>query len=158
NVIRKFISPLSIIAIGVLCSCSGAKLRNLVQAADIAPPAPSNFTATVDSYQQIHLSWSSGGSTTATFAVKKASGSTAPTDCNSADYTGMSAATVDQVVTGLSAHTTYSFRLCAYDSQGTVDDHGGVTVSSITEVEPFGTSGLFKISQIAGNGGGTPFD
>jgi alpha-tubulin suppressor-like RCC1 family protein len=94
------------------------------------PPDPTTPVATVDSVSQITLSWTSGGGTTATYRVKYQSGATAPGDCTTPNFTGITG--ISKVVTGLIANTQYSFRICAANGNPTPDVSPGVTVSGTT--------------------------
>jgi hypothetical protein len=98
-----------------------------------APPDPTGPSATAASSSQINLSWTSGGGTTADYRISYASGGTAPADC--ATDTTISASSISGTshsVTGLSASTQYSFRICAINSNATPEVSNGVTATATT--------------------------
>jgi kumamolisin len=81
-------------------------------------PAPTSltFTATKSS---LTASWASGGGSTAGFDVAFASGTSAP-DCSTGSQ--FASSTTSAVASRLSSNTTYTFSICAVDSNGTLSN------------------------------------
>ncbi len=99
----------------------------------LAPPNPTSPSATGVFADQINLSWTSGGGSTTDYRVSYQPGATAPATC--ADGTTISESAISGTshsVTGLSASTQYSFRICAINDNPTPDVSSGVTVSGST--------------------------
>lgn len=100
-----------------------------------APPNPTGPTATPFSTTRIDLSWTSGGGSTADYRISYQSGATAPATCAAGTTISESSVTgTSHSVTGLTANTQYSFRICAINSNGTPDVSSGVTVTATTLV------------------------
>lgn len=103
----------------------------LLRSANAAPPDPTSPSATVGTTTTF-LSWSSGGGSTASYKIAWQSGATAPIDCNSGSVlvpTGTS-----HTVTGLTATSQYSYRICALNALGTAS--GGVTLTATQNAGP----------------------
>src|SRR5207249_8095526 len=81
--------------------------------ANSVPQAPSNLTATAASTSQINLTWQDNASNESGFRVEQSLDGTTftPAGTASADSTSFS-------VTGLSAGTTYYFRVLAFNGAG----------------------------------------
>jgi hypothetical protein len=99
-------------------------------------PNVTGLTSTSISSSQINLSWTSGGSNTNQFQIAYKTGATAPTNCSSdmvilASAQG-SATTAE--VTGLTAGTQYSFRVCATNLSGALNT--GATRLSVNTLAP----------------------
>ena len=95
------------------------------------PPNPFNFVASTKSGSQINLSWSSGGTTTASFQVAYLAGTTPPADCSTGTVIGFSTIglSTSVAVTGLSTGD-YAFRVCARNASGAFSS--GVTTTGTT--------------------------
>ena len=100
-----------------------------LKAAPAAPPNVTSLSATANSDTQITLNWTSGGGSTTGYRIAYQSGGTAPASCSAGTQidNGVSAS---YVLTGLTASTQYSFRVCAYNSLTRYSS--GVTTSSTT--------------------------
>ncbi|MEY4631794.1 MAG: hypothetical protein RIQ81_1914, partial [Pseudomonadota bacterium] len=97
------------------------------------PPDPTSPSATVDSSSQITLSWTSGGGTTTDYRISYQTGATAPATCDAGTKISESSISgVSHAVSGLSASTEYSFRICAINGNTPAAVSGGVTVSATT--------------------------
>ncbi|PIS09934.1 MAG: hypothetical protein COT73_12110, partial [Bdellovibrio sp. CG10_big_fil_rev_8_21_14_0_10_47_8] len=109
-----------------------------------APPDVTGLSATANSSSQITLSWTSGGGSTADYRIAYATGATAPADCASGTtISESSVAGTSHAVTGLSAVTQYSFRVCAINGNPTPNVAAGVTVSGTTlQAAPPNVTGL----------------
>lgn len=92
------------------------------------PTEPSGLTFVSSTDSAIALSWTSGGGTTSGFYIKYAAGSSAPANCSSPQVT--LANVTSTTVTGLSAGTEYSFRLCSINANSTPDVSAGITLTS----------------------------
>lgn len=101
-------------------------------------PSPTNPIATVDSFDQITLSWTTGGGATSSYKIAYLSGATAPSTCSSGTTTTTSATSA--TITGLSASTAYAFRICALNVSGTEGSSGGATTSGTTSAAPSAVS------------------
>ncbi|MCM2281205.1 MAG: DUF2341 domain-containing protein [Bdellovibrionaceae bacterium] len=84
----------------------------------------------------ITLSWNSGGGTTTGYKIAYQSGAAAPADCSSGSVVDVGTNTSHQV-SDLSGMATYSFRVCAYNSIGTLSD--GVATLSHSTTYPYGS-------------------
>ncbi len=95
------------------------------QTSSAAPPDVQGFTAYQVGTTSVGFLWSTGGGTTAAYQLAYQAGSTAPSNCTSATYTIVPAATIgtsnpnSYTVSGLAAGTQYAFRLCASNSDVT---------------------------------------
>lgn len=116
---------------------------------DTDAPNPSNPIATVDAYDQITLSWTSGGGHTASYKIAYQTGATAPTNCSSGTTT--TSVTTSVTISGLSASTQYAFRVCALNSSSAAGSGGGVTTSGTTSATPSVVSSWNFV-----DGGGNP--
>jgi hypothetical protein len=80
------------------------------------------------------MTWTSGGGTTAAYKIAYQTGGTAPANCSTGTVIADSTLGVNPrtyVVTGLTAGTQYSFRLCAYNSDLSIAS-SGVTLTTTT--------------------------
>ena len=104
-----------------------------------APSTPTNLSATAISSSQIHLSWgaSTDASGIANYELERCSGSTCTNFVQIATPTGTSYSN-----TGLTANTTYRFRVRAKDSAGLFSGYSNI-VSATT---PSSTSFDFSLS------------
>jgi hypothetical protein len=98
-----------------------------------APPNPTNSIATATSSTQIDLSWTSGVGSTTDYRISYQTGASAPATCATGTIIseGFISGT-SHPVTGLSAATQYSFRICAINGNATPDVSSGVTVTATT--------------------------
>lgn len=100
---------------------------------EAAPPDATGFTATAASSSAIDLAWTSQDGSTADFRIAYQSGATAPSDCASGTTIGEGEITgVSHSVTGLSASTEYSFRVCAINANSPVDVSAGISATATT--------------------------
>ena len=91
---------------------------------------------------QIDLSWTSGGGSTVDYRISYQSGASAPANCATGTTISESSITgTTYSVTGLSAGTQYSFRICAINGNGTPDVSSGVTASATTSAGGGGGGG-----------------
>jgi hypothetical protein len=98
-----------------------------------APPNITGLTANPDSDTQITLNWTSGGGSTTDYRIAYKLGATAPVDCASDTQIGEGSITgTSHAITGLSANTEYSFKVCAINSNPTPDVASGVNVTETT--------------------------
>lgn len=111
---------------------------------------PTNPLATADSFQQITLTWGSGGDLTASYVVAYQSGASAPTNCTLGTLASTSSTSL--VISGLAAATQYSFRVCARNSSGVVSSLGGVTATGTTSAAPPLVSGWTHVDGDGANG------
>ncbi len=84
-------------------------------AAPALPTAPSNLTATVISRSQINLSWMDNSDNETGFRIERCKGSTCT---NFALIVTVGANVASYSNTGLSANTTYRYRVYAYNASG----------------------------------------
>lgn len=102
--------------------------------------APSGGTAagTTGSGASIDLSYSGftdAESGVASYKVVYAAGTTAPTSCSTGTV-GYSGISVNPAITGLTANTTYAFRVCAVDAVGNVSTGVTTTAATAAEADP----------------------
>lgn len=95
-----------------------------VTVSEVAPPDPILFLAMSVLPTSIDLNWTSGGGTTNEYILSYQSGATAPVNCSTGTIVD-SINITNKTVTGLSANTQYSFRVCAKNSNTTPDISGG---------------------------------
>jgi DNA-binding beta-propeller fold protein YncE len=122
-----------------------ARLGNLTAIKTVtayaAAPNPASLTATAVSFSQVDLSWVSGGGSTNAFQIAYQAGATAPATCSAGTViaaTTQGLATTKSV-TGLTASTQYSFRVCATNGAGALTS--GVTASATTPAGVVACSG-----------------
>jgi subtilisin len=87
----------------------------ITQAAPALPAAPSNLTAAVVSRSQINLTWTDNSSNETGFKIERCKGSTCT---NFTQIATVGANVTSYSNTGLSANTTYRFRVRAYNASG----------------------------------------
>lgn len=100
----------------------GTVLSNIVSKQTLATPplqsqppsAPTNLTATAVSSSQINLTWQDNSTNETGFRIERASSSAGPFT----QIATVGAETTTYSNTGLSASTTYYYRVCAYNSDG----------------------------------------
>lgn len=103
----------------------------------VAPPDPSNLNIVVHSSSAVTLSWTAAGGTTTGYRIAYQTGGTAPATCalgtvlNEYVINGTS-----RYLTGLTAATNYSFRLCSVNDNVTPDMSAGITGSATTMGTP----------------------
>ena len=126
----------------VICPLSGQsteEVASIYKTATITTPlaqAPPDVTGLTTSYlsdRRIYLSWTSGGGTTSDYTLSYQTGATAPADCTSG--TKVPSTNVDgdyYYLTGLTASTQYSFRVCAENANPTPDFSSGLTITATT--------------------------
>ncbi len=109
------------------------------QASSGTPNNPSNLTYTYAD-TSMNFSWTNGGGTTAGYVIAYQTGATAPSNC--ASGTVVASSTIGHsnqyIVTGLTAGTQYSFRLCAVNSDSTAASTGitaTLTTNSSTQIQ-----------------------
>ena len=119
------------------------------------PNAPSGLTATAASSSQVNLTWADNASTEDSFELDRAT--------NSAFTSGLvtvtlSANTTSRSITGLSAATTYYFRVRAINGAGASEYSGAASVSTSNSSPPptGGTPSSPGGSSGGGGGGGAP--
>jgi hypothetical protein len=106
-----------------------------LQTASAAPPNPTGFTTYTLGPTTVSFTWASGGGTTAAYRLAYTAGGTAPVNCTSG--TVISPSTLGRnptsyTVSGLTASTQYSFRLCAYNSDLSSSSSGStITVNTL---------------------------
>ncbi len=87
----------------------------VTQALPVTPAAPTNLAATVVSRSQINLTWIDNSSTETGFRIERCKGST----CTNFTLIATAGADVTSFSnTGLSANTTYRYRVYAYNANG----------------------------------------
>ena len=104
------------------------------QSSSSAPPDVTGFTAVQTTPSSISLAWTGAGSTTANYQIAYQTGGTAPANCTSGTLIPAAAFPLNgasYAVTGLGSSTTYSFRLCAANSDVSAFSTG-VTVTAST--------------------------
>jgi len=92
----------------------------------------SGLSATASAYNQIDLSWTGNGGTTAGYIVTRAIGS-APANCSSGTALDVGTSTTYND-TGLAQNTNYHYRVCAYNSTGL--NTTGLTEDDTTPFQP----------------------
>ncbi len=119
----------------------------------IAPSTPSNFSATASSSSAIGLAWSAstdtGGSGLAGYRVERCTGSS----CTNFAQIGTTAAT-SYSDSGLSASTTYRYRVRAYDGAGNTSSYSSIA-SATTQAGGGGGSVLQNGVPVTGLSGST---
>ncbi|NBQ54392.1 MAG: fibronectin type III domain-containing protein, partial [Proteobacteria bacterium] len=121
-----------------------------------APPNPTNLAATTPAANSVALAWVSGGGTTVGYRVSYLAGQTAPSTCSTGTQVSSgSISGTNASITGLSASTIYSFRVCAIDGSSTPLVSSGITVTVTTSGS--GSSGTGTGSG-TGSGGNLPPD
>jgi mono/diheme cytochrome c family protein len=120
-------------SLGFLTSAEIQAIATALVSAAPPPPNPTALTATPNSAAAITLSWTSGGGSTVDYRISYQLGATAPANCSTGTLISDSliSGTTHQV-TGLSANTQYSFRVCAINDKTTPEVSSGVTVSGTT--------------------------
>ena len=97
------------------------------------PPNPTGLSATAASSSQVNLSWTSGGGSTAGYKMAYATGASAPSNCSSGTVIpGSSITGTSHSVTGLTASTQYSFRVCTVNNDTSPAVSSGATASATT--------------------------
>jgi len=97
------------------------------------PPNPTGLSATAASSSQVNLSWTSGGGSTAGYKIAYATGASAPSNCSSGTVIpGSSITGTSHSVTGLTASTQYSFRVCTVNNDTSPAVSSGATASATT--------------------------
>ena len=87
----------------------------VTQAAPALPAAPSNLAATAVSKSQINLTWTDNATNETGFHIERCKGSTCT---NFAQIATVGANVTSYSNTGLTANTTYRYRVCAYNASG----------------------------------------
>jgi C1A family cysteine protease len=116
-----------------------------------APAAPTNLAATAAAYNQINLTWTDNASDETGFYIERCTGAS----CG--DFTQIAAVganTTSYANTGLSASTSYSYRVRAYNAGGNSDYSN--TASAVTQAPPAGAK-LYLGSSTSGTAGGIAF-
>jgi carboxypeptidase T len=132
--------------IPALTSVNDAAVRYILQQADCPyrtigkeaayctstpPAAPGNLAATAASSSQINLSWTDSDSSEAGFKIERCSGA----GCSNFTQIATTGANVSSFAnTGLTASTSYSYRVRAYNSAG--DSSYSNTASATTQAAP----------------------
>ncbi|MBK7842539.1 MAG: fibronectin type III domain-containing protein [Bdellovibrionales bacterium] len=124
-----------------LTSLTPAEIQAIATAlVDTAPPPPPNpiaLAAVPNLMSAITLTWTSGGGSTVDYRISYQLGAAAPANCTAGTKISESAISgTSHQVTGLSANTQYSFRVCAINGKTTPDVSSGVTVSAKTLQAP----------------------
>jgi chitinase len=115
------------------------------QSTSTVPAAPSNLSASASSSSQINLSWNDNSNNEASFNIERAPG-------GSSSWTSIASVSANVTTyanTGLSASTTYQYRVRATNTTGNSDYSN--TVSATTEGT--GGGGCDGVSQYVDNGG-----
>lgn len=135
-------SPTGIGSTTISATVSGiSDSTSLTVSGQAAPSDPTNLTATIDSDNQVSLTWTSSGGTTSSFKIAYALGSTAPSTCSSG--TQVTSSTAGKTITSLTAGAQYAFRVCAVNSNPAPDISSGVTTTATTtHTAPPDVSGL----------------
>ncbi len=129
NSIAKFV---------VRLTCALAFSMALTAQAEPKAPNPTSLVVTGSTSSSLSLGWSSGGGSTSGFKVAYLPGATAPTiKCASGTILNVGTATT-KTVTSLNPGVTYTFRVCAYNSTGSIGNNG-VTTSGTTLSAPLAT-------------------
>ncbi len=82
------------------------------------PPNPLGLGVEIPSATQLRLSWTSGGGETANFVIAYASGAVPPPDCATGTVIPSSSVVgTTHTISGLVAHASYGFRVCAVDGR-----------------------------------------
>lgn len=101
---------------------------------------PIRFAVTTNNENSISLSWTKIADTISGFKIAYVLGNTAPANCNTG--TIIDVGNVETyVVTGLTERENYSFRICSYNSVGTLSS--GLVVSSSTTDRTIELSNLY---------------
>ena len=87
----------------------------VTQAAPALPAAPTNLAATAVSKSQINLTWTDNATNETGFKIERCKGSTCT---NFTQIATVGANVTSYSNTGLSANTTYRFRVRAYNASG----------------------------------------
>ena len=94
------------------------------------PPNVTGLAGTDHEGTSSTLSWTSGGGSTADYRISYQTGGTAPIDCSSGTAISEGAITgTSHQITGLTSANTYSFRVCAINSDGTPGVASGSVVT-----------------------------
>jgi|GEM_PF-2606457 len=144
----------NVVCVFKLASAGGGSSGN-------APPNPTNLAATTPAANSVALAWVSGGGTTAGYRVSYLAGQTAPSTCSTGTQVSSgSISGTNASITGLSASTIYSFRVCAIDGSSTPLVSSGITVTVTTSGgggSGTGTGSGTGPSGASGTGGGMAF-
>jgi predicted secreted protein len=128
---------------------------NTVSATTYAPPlppaAPSNLVAAAASYNQINLTWNDNSANEDGFKVERCTG---PGCADFAQIATVGADVTSYSNTGLSASTSYSYRVRAYNEGG---DSDYSNPASATTAEPPAGAKLYLGSSTSGTAGGVAF-
>jgi hypothetical protein len=87
----------------------------VTQAAPVVPNGPTNLTATTISKSQINLTWTDNSTNETGFRIERCKG---PTCINFTMIATVGADVTSYSNTGLSANTTYRYRIYAYNASG----------------------------------------
>ncbi len=111
------------------------------------PPDPSGLAVLSKTVSSITLGWSSGGGSTSGYKLAYQSGASAPANCASGTVVNLGMV-VSTTVSSLTANESYSFRLCAVNSNPTPDLSAGVTHlnEAVTQQPPAAPSGLTAVA------------
>ena len=108
------------------------------------PSEPTNLWVGANAPKRVLLGWTAGGGTTVDYRIAYQTGASAPADCNSGTTIGEGSITgTEHEITGLTANTSYSFRVCGINSNGTPYYTSGVTDTIATTKTPL--PGFIKI-------------
>jgi uncharacterized protein YegP (UPF0339 family) len=109
------------------CSNSASLYCINLQSSSAAPPNPTSLATITTASTSIQFSWASGGGTTAAYQMSYQAGASAPANCTTGTVISASSIGINPnnyTVTGLTANTQYSFRLCAANSDLTAFSSG----------------------------------
>lgn len=110
---------------------SGATSQSVTVTAPQAPAGPTSLTATATSSSQINLAWTDNANNETGFSIERCTGS----DCTDFQQITTTGANVTSFAnTGLTASTTYTYRVLAYNSTGNSDYSN--TASATTQAVP----------------------
>ena len=105
----------------------------LIDTSPLPPPNPIALAAVPNSMSAITLTWTSGGGSTFDYRISYQLGATAPASCAAGTTISQTLISgTSHQVTGLSANTQYSFRVCAINNKTSPDVSSGVAVSAKT--------------------------
>ncbi|MFM2213485.1 MAG: hypothetical protein RL427_748 [Bacteroidota bacterium] len=141
---------LLVIVLLVIIGCSSSSSDN---PAAVIPVAPSDLNGVVASTTQINLSWTDNSSDETGFKIERKTGT--------GNYANVGTVNADVMIYsdfGLTPNTTYTYRICSYNSAGnsaTYSNEITLTTTSVSGLATLTTTSVSSISNTTSVSGGT---
>ncbi len=138
-----------ILGIALIYSCSTSSDENSNSETNVGPVAPSNLTGTVASAIQINLSWTDNSTNETGFKIERKTGT--------GTYAIIGTTATDVTTfndTGLTASTTYTYRVYSYNAGGNSPTYSNEITKSTTGVVLLSTIAVFSVGATTAQSGG----